>query len=58
MPSRILTELKVRGFPIPSHWTILHPEDRGPSPIAIEFLAHLRVSAQPLTAAISVAAPG
>ncbi|MEO8938034.1 MAG: LysR family transcriptional regulator [Burkholderiaceae bacterium] len=39
-----VTELTVRGFPIQSNWFILHQKDRGPSPIAIEFLAHLRAS--------------
>ena len=48
-----VTELKVRGFPVQSHWFILHPKDRTPSPIAIEFLAHLRASAKQLTASIS-----
>ena len=48
-----VAELKVRGFPIQSHWFILHPKDRAPSPIAIEFLAHLRASAKQLTASIS-----
>lgn len=50
-------ELKVRGFPAQSNWFILHPKGRRPSPIASEFLTHLRASAKQLTASISVAAP-
>ena len=46
-------ELKVRGFPVQSNWFILHPKDRAPSPIAVEFLAHLRASAKQLTASIT-----
>lgn len=45
-----VTELKVSGFPAQSNWFILHPKDRRPSPIATEFLAHLRASARQLTA--------
>ncbi|MDL2336881.1 MAG: LysR family transcriptional regulator [Pseudomonadota bacterium] len=48
-----VTELKVRGFPAQSNWFILHPKDHRPSPIVIEFLAHLRASAKQLTASIS-----
>ena len=50
-------ELKVQGFPAQSNWFILHPKDRGPSPIAIEFLAHLRASAKQWAAGVSGAAP-
>ena len=53
-----VTELKVRGFPAQSNWFILHPKDRGPSLIAIEFLAHLRASAKQWAAAVSGAATG
>lgn len=48
-----VTELRVRGFPAQSNWFILWPKDRGPSPIAVEFLAHLRASASQLTASVS-----
>jgi DNA-binding transcriptional LysR family regulator len=50
-----VTELKVRGFPAQSNWYILHPKDHRPSPVVIEFLAHLRASAKQLTATISAA---
>ena len=43
-------ELKVRGFPIQSHWFILYPKDRGPSPIAAEFLVHLGDCAKQMSA--------
>ncbi len=49
-------ELKVNGFPAQSNWYILHPKSRRPSPIAIEFLAHLRASEKQLAASISGAA--
>jgi hypothetical protein len=48
-----LTELKVDGFPAQSNWLILHPKDHRPSPVVIEFLAHLRASAKELTASMS-----
>ncbi len=48
-----VTELKVDGFPAQSNWFILHPKDHRPSPVVIEFLAHLRASAKELTASIS-----
>ena len=50
-----VTELKVRGFPAQSNWYILHPKDHRPSPVVVEFLAHLRASAKQLTASISAA---
>jgi DNA-binding transcriptional LysR family regulator len=48
-----LTELKVDGFPAQSNWFVLHPTDHRPSPVVIEFLAHLRASAKELTASMS-----
>jgi DNA-binding transcriptional LysR family regulator len=48
-----VTELKVRGFPAQSNWFILRAKDHRPSPVASEFLAHLRASAKQLTASIS-----
>lgn len=52
-----VTELRVRGFPVQSNWFILHPKDRQPSPIAAEFLAHLRADAKPFAAAASRSVP-
>ena len=48
-----VTELKVRGFPAQSNWFILRAKDHRASPVASEFLAHLRASAKQLTASIS-----
>ena len=50
-----VTDLKVRGFPAQSNGFILYPKDRAPSPIASEFLVHLRAGAKRLSASISVA---
>jgi DNA-binding transcriptional LysR family regulator len=52
-----VTELKVRGFPAQSNWFILRAKDQRPSPVASEFLAHLRASAKQLKATISDDAP-
>jgi DNA-binding transcriptional LysR family regulator len=48
-----VVELNVQGFPAESNWFILHPKDHRPSPVVVEFLAHLRASARELTASIS-----
>jgi LysR family transcriptional regulator, low CO2-responsive transcriptional regulator len=48
-----VTELNVRGFPLQSRWFILHPKDVAPSPIAVEFLNHLRRDAKALKSAIA-----
>ena len=50
-----VTELKVRGFPVQSNWFILHAKDH-PSPIAVEFLAHLRAAAKELAGMVSASA--
>ena len=42
-----LTVLNVRGFPVHSNWFILYPAGQRLSPIAAEFLSHLRTSARP-----------
>ncbi len=49
-----VTVLQVRGFPVHSNWHILHARDRRPSPIAIEFLAHLRACAKQLASAVGM----
>ena len=43
-----LTVLDVEGFPIHSNWSILYPRGKRLSPIAGEFLAYLRDSAEAL----------
>jgi DNA-binding transcriptional LysR family regulator len=37
--------LKVEGFPVPSHWHVVHPKGKKLSPIASIFKAHLLKSA-------------
>ncbi len=41
----LVAVLDVAGFPIPSHWFILYPTGKRLSPIATEFLTHLRQTA-------------
>lgn len=43
-----LTELDVQGFPILSHWYIVHLQEKRLSPIAKAFLSYLEVQAQKL----------
>ncbi|MCH8621050.1 LysR family transcriptional regulator [Undibacterium sp. TS12] len=44
-----LTELDVQGFPILSHWYIVHLREKRLSPIAKAFLSYLDMQAQKLT---------
>jgi hypothetical protein len=36
-----LTVLAVRGFPVDSHWYVLHPRGKRLSPLAQAFLAQI-----------------
>jgi DNA-binding transcriptional LysR family regulator len=47
LPSQGLAELKVEGFPLPSHWQLVHLKARKLSPIAEAFKAHLLQQIRP-----------